>query len=170
MWICGPLRGAPPLSSPLHPFSWQRPQTTFSHAFPKSRYVDSIRLTSHNGEFVQQEEPHYLNPSVALSLSCFEIDGRDWRVLPSVSLRDGQKVNSWAPSVVHEHWLCSADAKSTLALQKLSAPSTTSQTPSLDIWISFTEKRTSKASWIIFIEWPKSDVDWLSHIYLPRSL
>lgn len=68
MWICGPLRGAPPLSSPLHPFSWQRPQTSFSHAFPKSRYVDSISLTSHNGEFVQQGEPHYLNPSVALSL------------------------------------------------------------------------------------------------------
>lgn len=55
------------------------------HAFPESRYVDSIRLTSHNGEFVQQGEPHYPNPSVALPL--FEICAADWRGLPSVSFR-----------------------------------------------------------------------------------
>lgn len=89
MWICGPLSRAPPLSSPLHSSSWQRLQTAFSHAFPKSRYVDSIRLTSHNGEFVQQGEPHYLNPSVALPL--FEICGLDWHGLPSVSFRTDKR-------------------------------------------------------------------------------
>ena len=62
--------------------------------------MDSIRLTSHNGEFVQQGAPHYLNPSVALPL--FEICGLDWRGLPSVSFRDGQKVNSSTPFEVHE--------------------------------------------------------------------
>lgn len=96
-----------------------------------------------------------------LSLPCSEIDGWDWRLLPSVSLRDGQKVNSWAPSEVREHWLGSADAKS--------APTTTS----VDAWISFTEKRTSKVNWIIFIERPKSmqlDVHWQPRVYLPQSL
>lgn len=75
----------------------------FHMHYRKSRYVDSIRLTSHNGEFVQQGEPHYLNPSVSLPL--FEICGPDWRVLPSVSLRDGQKVNSCALFEVHKTWL-----------------------------------------------------------------
>lgn len=116
MWICDPLSRAPPLSSPLHPSRWQRLQTAFSHAFPKSRYVDSIRLTSHNGEFVQQGAPHYLNPSVALPL--FEICGLDWHGLPCVSFRDGQKVNSSAPFEVHETWLWSIDAKSPLGLPK----------------------------------------------------
>lgn len=88
-----------PLPFPRHsvPSSWQRPPDClfflaflfffFSppHAFPESRYVDSIRLTSHNGEFVQQGEPHYPNPSVALPL--FEISAPDWRGLPSVSFR-----------------------------------------------------------------------------------
>lgn len=120
MWICGPLSKAPPLSSPLHPSSWQRLQTAFSHAFPKSRYVDSIRLTSHNGEFVQQEELHYLNPSVALPL--FEICGLDWHGLPSVSFMDRQKVNSSAPFEVHKTWLSSIDAKFTLSLQNISIP------------------------------------------------
>lgn len=94
MWICDPLGETPPLSSPLHPCSWQELQAAFSHAFPKSRYVDSISLTSHNGEFVQQETQHYLNPSVALPL--FEICWLDCRALPSVSFRDEQKVNSGA--------------------------------------------------------------------------
>lgn len=97
MWICGPLSGAPPLSSPLGPFllaeASRLPFLSFlfffflspPHAFPESRYVDSIRLTSHNGEFVQQGEPHYPNPSVALPL--FEICAPDWRGLPSVSFR-----------------------------------------------------------------------------------
>lgn len=120
MWICGPLSKAPPLSSPLHPSSWQRLQTAFSHAFPKSRYVDSIRLTSHNGEFVQQEELHYLNPSVALPL--FEICGLDWHGLPSVSFMDRQKVNSSAPFEVHKTWLSSIDARFTLSLQNVSIP------------------------------------------------
>lgn len=65
MWICDPLSGAPPL--PLNtPYLLQ---PAFSHAFPKRRYVDIIRLKSHNGEFVQQGAPRYLSPSVALSLS-----------------------------------------------------------------------------------------------------
>lgn len=118
MWICDPLSGAPPLSSPLHPSRWQRLHTAFSHAFPKSRYVDSIRLTSHNGEFVQQGAPHYLNPSVALPL--FQICGLDWHGLPCVSFRDGQKVNSSAPFEVHETWLWSIDAKSPLKSPKMS--------------------------------------------------
>lgn len=116
MWICDPLSRAPPLPSPLHPSSWQRLQTTFSHAFPKSRYVDSIRLTSHNGEFVQQGTPYYLNPSVALPL--FEICRPDWHSLPSVSFRDEQKVNSNAAFEVHKTWLQSIDLKSPLSLPK----------------------------------------------------
>lgn len=141
MWICDPLSRAPPLSSPLHPSSWQRLQTAFSHAFPKSRYVDSIRLTSHNGEFVQQEAPHYLNPSVALPL--FEILGLDCRGLPSVSFRDGQKVNSSAPFEVHETWLWSIDVKSPLSLPKClhqSAFTAVSQTTFVTVWLYFNYK------------------------------
>lgn len=155
MWICDPLSRAPPLSSPLHPSSWQRLQTAFSHAFPKSRYVDSIRLTSHNGEFVQQGAPHYLNPSVALPL--FEILGLDCHGLPSVSFRGGQKVNSSAPFEVHETWLWSIDVKSPLSLPKClhrSAISAVSRTTFVTVWLCFSHKNTKKSgtNWILLIE------------------
>lgn len=145
MWICDPLSRAPPLSSPLHPSSWQRLQTAFSHAFPKSRYVDSIRLTSHNGEFVQQGAPHYLNPSVALPL--FEICGLDWHGLPSVSFKDGQKVNSSAPFEVHKTWLKSIDVKSPLGLPKClhwSAITAVSQTTFVRVWLYFSYKNNQR--------------------------
>lgn len=156
MWICGPLRGAPPLSSPLHPFSWQRPQTAFSHAFPKSRYVDSIRLTSHNGEFVQQEEPHYLNPSVALSLLLWDRRTRLARS-PQRLIKGrtkGEFIGSlWGSRALTLVCWCQVHACS---------PKTVNRAPSVDVWIAFTEKRTSKVNWIIFIEWPKcSPCSWM---------
>lgn len=159
MWICDPLSGAPPLCSPLHPSSWQRLQTAFSHAFPKSRYVDSIRLTSHNGEFVQQGAPHYLNPSVALPL--FEICGLDCRGLPSVSFRDGQKVNSSAPFEVHETWLWSIDVKSPLSLPKClhwSAIAAVSRTSleTVCLYFGYSIRTMKRTNWIVLTEWLSS--------------
>lgn len=170
MWICGPLRGAPPLSSPLHPFSWQRPQTAFSHAFPKSRYVDSIRLTSHNGEFVQQGEPHYLNPSVALSLPLWD----RWTRLA----RSPQRLVKGRTKGEFMRSLWGSQALSLVCQCQVYPRSPNFSSPhchvvSVDIQVSFTKKRTSKANWIIFIEWHKSmwlDVSRLFHIYLPQSL
>lgn len=79
----------------LIPHCWQIPSPPcplFWWLF-LSRYVDSITLTSHNGEFVQQEAQHYFNPCVAFLLL---IRQADWLGLKRLVLA-GQKTNSTIP-------------------------------------------------------------------------